>query len=53
LREEIKSERARITELMITDAKSSKASGKGDDLRKPSEAIRSHYHCDTLTEENR
>jgi imidazolonepropionase-like amidohydrolase len=53
LREEIKSERARITELMITDAKSSKASGKGGELRKPSESIRSHYHCDTLTEENR
>ena len=53
LRNEIKSERARITELMISDAKTSKANGKGGELRKPSEAIRSHYHCDTLIEENR
>lgn len=47
LREAIKVERARLTEKMINSAK------PGDKLKKPSEKVRSHYHCDTLTEENR
>ena len=48
LREDIIAERSRLTELMISDSK-----GSGEKLRTPSEAIRPHYHCDTLTEENR
>ena len=48
LRELIQNERARLTEKMIA-AGSGAPSGK---LRPPSEAIRTHYHCDTVTEEN-
>ncbi len=47
LREEIKIERARITEKMLNSAE------KGDKLKKPSEKVRHLYHCDTITEENR
>ena len=46
LREEIQAERARITQKMV------KAGLDGEGLRKPSEKIRAHYHCDTETEEN-
>jgi hypothetical protein len=47
LRKAIKVERARLTEKMMNAAK------PGDKLKKPSERVRPHYHCDTLTEENR
>lgn len=47
LREQIKSERARLTEKMMNSNK------PGEDLRKPSEKMPFHYHCDTLIEENR
>ena len=47
LRTAIKSERARLTEKMLN------SSNSVEKLKKPSERIRSHYHCDTLTEENR
>lgn len=46
LRELIKAERARITELMMNE-------GSKGNLQKPSEKIKPHYHCDTLTEENK
>ena len=46
LRESIQAERARITQKMV------KAGLDGEGLRKPSEKIRAHYHCDTETEEN-
>ena len=46
LRKAIQAERARITQKMV------KAGSEGKGLRKPSEKIRSHYHCDTETEEN-
>ena len=45
LRELIKSERARITSLMMSE--------DTKNLKKPSEKAKLHYHCDTLTEENR
>ena len=47
LREEIKIERARITEKMLNSAE------KGEKLKKPSEKVRHLYHCDSNTEENR
>tara|TARA_B100000427_G_scaffold328542_1_gene341916 strand:- start:2295 stop:4736 length:2442 start_codon:yes stop_codon:yes gene_type:complete len=47
LREEIKIERARITEKMLNSAE------KGEKLKTPSEKVRHLYHCDTITEENR
>ncbi|MBM71202.1 MAG: amidohydrolase [Crocinitomicaceae bacterium] len=47
LRTAIKAERARLTEKMLNSSTS------GEKLKKPSERIRLHYHCDTLTEENR
>ena len=47
LRENIRLERARLTEKMMTSAE------PGEKLKKPSERVRPHYHCDTLTEENR
>jgi imidazolonepropionase-like amidohydrolase len=46
LREQIRIERARITKKMLEAGKDSSI------LKKPSEAIRNHYHCDTVTEEN-
>ena len=45
LRDELKTERARLTEKMMNSAEQG--------AKKPSEKVRSHYHCDTLTEENR
>jgi adenine deaminase len=48
LREAIRLERARLTKKMIASG-SNQPPGK---LRVPSEAIRTHYHCDTVTEEN-
>ena len=48
LREAIRIERARLTKKMIASG-SNQPPGK---LRVPSEAIRTHYHCDTVTEEN-
>ena len=42
-RQEIKFERARLTEKMMNSAK------PGDKLKKPSELVTPHYHCDTLT----
>lgn len=47
LRELIKTERARITELMMSEGK------EGKKLAQPTEKIKPHYHCDTLTEENK
>ena len=47
LREQIKSERARLTEKMMNSKK------PGEELRKPSEKMPFHYHCDTFIEENR
>ena len=49
LREAMRTERARLTAKMY-DA--GQTSGSGD-LKRPSERIQSHYHCDTLTDENR
>jgi hypothetical protein len=46
LRKAIQTERARITQKMV------KAGSEEGALRKPSEKIRTHYHCDTETEEN-
>ena len=45
LRDELKTERARLTEKMMNSAEPG--------AKKPSEKVRAHYHCDTLTEENR
>ena len=45
MREAIRSERARLIQKML-DA-------PGADKRKPMERIPPHYHCDTMTEENR
>jgi hypothetical protein len=44
-REWMREERARLVQAMKTAAK-----GGG---RTPSERMHSHYHCDTLTDENR
>ena len=49
LREAMRRERARLTNKMYNAEKSS---GAGS-LKSPSERIQSHYHCDTLTDENR
>ena len=49
LREAMRRERARLTNKMYNAEKSS---GAGS-LKRPSERIQSHYHCDTLTDENR
>ena len=46
LREGIQTERARITKKMLA------AGSAGAAMQKPSEKIRTHYHCDTETEEN-
>lgn len=45
MRDAMRTERARLIQLML-DA-------PGADKRKPMERIPPHYHCDTLTEENR
>ena len=45
MREAMRSERARLIQLML-DA-------PGADKRRPMERIPPHYHCDTMTEENR
>ena len=45
LRDELKTERARLTEKMMNSAEPV--------AKMPSEKVRAHYHCDTLTEENR
>ena len=45
MRDAMRSERARLIQLML-DA-------PGADKRKPMERIPPHYHCDTMTEENR
>ena len=45
MREAKRSERARLIQLML-DA-------PGADKRRPMERIPPHYHCDTMTEENR
>ena len=44
--EAIQTERARITKKMLA------AGSAGAPMQKPSEKIRTHYHCDTETEEN-
>ena len=49
LREAMRSERARLTAKMYNAGQSSGAGA----LKRPSERIQSHYHCDTLTDENR
>ena len=49
LRDAMRSERARLTAKMY-NAGQSEGSGA---LKRPSERIQSHYHCDTLTDENR
>ncbi|MDA0940669.1 MAG: amidohydrolase family protein [Bacteroidetes bacterium] len=49
LREAMRAERARLTAKMYADGESSGRGGK----KRPSERIESHYHCDTLTDENR
>ena len=49
LREAMRTERARLTAKMYNAGQSS---GSGT-LKRPSERIQSHYHCDTLTDENR
>jgi len=46
LREAIQTERARITKKMLA------AGSEGGTMKKPTEKIRTHYHCDTETEEN-
>ncbi|PCJ81669.1 MAG: amidohydrolase [Bacteroidetes bacterium] len=52
LRELIKIERARLTEKMIAASSGSGAGSSKKALRIPSEVFRTHYHCDTVTEEN-
>ena len=49
LREAMRIERARLTAKMYNAGQSSGAGA----LKRPSERIQSHYHCDTLTDENR
>ena len=49
LREAMRTERARLTAKMYDAVQSSGAGA----LKRPSERIQSHYHCDTLTDENR
>ena len=49
LREAMRAERARLTAKMYADGESSGRGGK----KRPSERIETHYHCDTLTDENR
>ena len=49
LREAMRTERARLTAKMYNAGQSSGAGA----LKRPSERIQSHYHCDTLTDENR
>ena len=49
LRKAMRLERARLTAKMY-DAGQTSAPGA---LKTPSERIQSHYHCDTLTDENR
>ena len=46
LRESNQTERARITKKMLA------AKSAGGVMQKPTEKIRTHYHCDTETEEN-
>jgi hypothetical protein len=45
----MRAERARLTAKMYADGESFGRGGK----KRPSERIESHYHCDTLTDENR
>ena len=49
LRDAMRTERARLTAKMYNAGQSSGAGA----LKRPSERIQSHYHCDTLTDENR
>jgi hypothetical protein len=49
LREAMRTERARLTAKMYSAGQSTDSG----DLKRPSERIQSHYHCDTLTDENR
>ena len=49
LREAMRSERARLTAKMYNAGQS----GVSGATKRPSERIQSHYHCDTLTDENR
>ena len=49
LREAMRTERARLTAKMYNAGQSA---GSGA-LKRPSERVQSHYHCDTLTDENR
>jgi imidazolonepropionase-like amidohydrolase len=49
LRDAMRVERARLTAKMYDVGESSGSGGK----KRPSERIESHYHCDTLTDENR
>ena len=49
LREAMRLERARLTAKMYDAGQASGAAGQ----KRPSERIQSHYHCDTLTDENR
>jgi imidazolonepropionase-like amidohydrolase len=47
MREEINTERARLIQAMLNEGES------GAPTRKPKEKVKQHYHCDTVTEENR
>ena len=49
LREAMRLERARLTAKMYDASQASGGAGQ----KRPSERIQSHYHCDTLTDENR
>ena len=49
LREAMRLERARLTADMYKAGQSAEAGT----LKRPVERIESHYHCDTLTDENR
>ena len=49
LREAMRTERARLTAKMYSAGQSADSG----DMKRPSERIQSHYHCDTLTDENR
>mgnify|MGYP003311209798 FL=1 len=49
LREAMREERARLTAKMYASGETS----GGMDQKRPVERVETHYHCDTLTDENR
>jgi len=45
----MRTERARLTAKMYDEGSSSDRGG----AKRPTERVETHYHCDTLTDENR